>query len=570
MTVWVHRALAMWAMLIGVAACDDAGVELIVDLKTDLVPGLEFARVRTEYVVAAGTPREATIAVLGDEDFIEGQRVAEFRDLARGEASVRVALVDRAGAEVLVRSFSARIERTYALTAVLTRSCRDVSCPEAGGDPDRTTCLAGRCISPACAADPADCPAQCDADAQCTASVACAVGVCIDGSCFEAGLHERCQDDEFCDPDVGCVPRGPVLDGGVCEATMETNCADGEDDDCDGAPDCADPECATRACNDGNAATTGEACSLRGFCEGPPPDCNDGNDCTTDSFDDELGCVHTPGGTTCDDGFYCNGSDTCSGASCVVHAGNPCASTCNEVAESCEPCLRDADCGEPIFEAWSECGFAPGCGADGERTRRVWMPTCRSGTCDLTERIEPGACSRDPEGAACGDPMPGEWGPCEAADPCATDGTQRRVVIDRICTAGTCGDSMREETQACTRPAAPNGTSCGGDPYDVCCGGVCTRVRADAHCGGCNLACPGGTSCAATGTGGYACRGCSSNDQCQTFVGPASTCYDVTAPPAFCNCQSRCGVTCVEADAGCGPGMYCHMVSGHNWCAPFP
>jgi hypothetical protein len=166
--------------------------------------------------------------------------------------------------------------------------------------------------------------------------------------------------------------------------------------------------------------------------------------------------------------------------------------------------------------------------------------------------------------------MPGEWGPCEAADPCATDGTQRRVVIDRICTAGTCGDSMREETQACTRPAAPNGTSCGGDPYDVCCGGVCTRVRADAHCGGCNLACPGGTSCAATGTGGYACRGCSSNDQCQTFVGPASTCYDVTAPPAFCNCQSRCGVTCVEADAGCGPGMYCHMVSGHNWCAPFP
>jgi hypothetical protein len=54
-------------------------------------------------------------------------------------------------------------------------------------------------------------------------------------------------------------------------------------------------------------------------------------------------CVSTPrtDGTSCDDGLYCNGADTCSGGSCSVHSGDPCSGgpecndTCNEAADNC-------------------------------------------------------------------------------------------------------------------------------------------------------------------------------------------------------------------------------------------
>jgi hypothetical protein len=575
MTDWraMHRAGASrraFALVVALACagCDGGGVELLVDMKTDLVPGLEFARVRTEDTIGAGTPREATMAVLGDEDFIEGERIAEFRDLANGEALVRVSLIDRAGEVVLQRTAAARIERTYAMTLVLTRSCQEITCPEPGGDLELTSCSLGRCTSPACTTGAAECPAECGEDSECRASAACAIGKCIDGACFEAGIHERCQANEFCDPDVGCVPRLVLEDGAVCEASSETRCDDGEDEDCDGPPDCADPDCAARACDDGDSATTGETCAEDGICRGPPPDCDDDNACTTDTYDETLGCRHEPLEGPCDDGFYCNGTDACEAGVCSGHESAPCTGACTETDESCTPCLRDADCGAFVYEAWDACIF-DACASDGDRRRRVLTPRCNAGACEVIESTEVGACSRDPEGAVCGDPTFGEWGPCESADVCATSGTQRRMVMDRICGSdGTCGSAMREETQACTR-AVGNGTRCGPDAYDVCCDGACRNVHSNADCGGCGVACPGGTTCAGTGTGGYACRGCSSNAQCRSFLDGAATCHDLGAPPAFCLCQASC-TACVAPDAGCGPGMYCHVVSGHNWCAPFP
>lgn len=44
-------------------------------------------------------------------------------------------------------------------------------------------------------------------------------------------------------------------------------------------------------------------------------------------------------GAACDDGEYCNGSDSCQGGECVTHAGDPCAvdETCNEATNSCDP-----------------------------------------------------------------------------------------------------------------------------------------------------------------------------------------------------------------------------------------
>jgi len=64
---------------------------------------------------------------------------------------------------------------------------------------------------------------------------------------------------------------GNVLDGDCCSATcrLEPN----------GSP-----------CQDGDACTTGDTCSTGTCIGGPPPNCNDGNECTVDSCDHTLGC----------------------------------------------------------------------------------------------------------------------------------------------------------------------------------------------------------------------------------------------------------------------------------------
>src|SRR5260221_1337969 len=54
--------------------------------------------------------------------------------------------------------------------------------------------------------------------------------------------------------------------GPACSAsgTSETKCSDGADDDCDGYPDCLDPDCDGKACGSG----TGSSCA-GGACLGP-------------------------------------------------------------------------------------------------------------------------------------------------------------------------------------------------------------------------------------------------------------------------------------------------------------
>ncbi len=80
----------------------------------------------------------------------------------------------------------------------------------------------------------------------------------------------------------------------------------------------------------------------------PGEDCDDGNlvngDCCS------AGCLFEVG--ACDDGVFCNGTDTCSAGTCSGHAGDPCTSggvcadACNEAADDCfdlagAPCPDD-------------------------------------------------------------------------------------------------------------------------------------------------------------------------------------------------------------------------------------
>ncbi len=78
--------------------------------------------------------------------------------------------------------------------------------------------------------------------------------------------------------------------------------------------------------------------------------CDDNNVCTVDSYDTTAvggicPCINTNNTVSCDDGEFCNGTDTCAGGSCVS-SGDPCSAggACNESTDMCDTCLTDGDC----------------------------------------------------------------------------------------------------------------------------------------------------------------------------------------------------------------------------------
>ena len=110
------------------------------------------------------------------------------------------------------------------------------------------------------------------------------------------------------------------------------NC-DGIDNNCNGSIDenaaesmglgpcveCVNGQIVTTSgnpCDDFNACTTGDVCN-QGTCVGTPINCDDGNPCTNDYCDPELGCQYSPSsGTPCNDGNPCTIMDTCNNGIC--------------------------------------------------------------------------------------------------------------------------------------------------------------------------------------------------------------------------------------------------------------
>ena len=187
-----------------------------------------------------------------------------------------------------------------------------------------------------CAIDVTTIPAACSK----TNDSFCAVNTCIptDGKCAMAPIHdsEPCDDNNFCTVVTVCT-------AGVCKSTQDKDCDDGKQctiDKCDPVNGCVH-EPSTGGCEDGDPCTVGDTC-VAGLCKagvaaqcddgqfcngsetcksdqggcvgGLVPNCDDGNACTADSCDPNAngskgGCVHTldPGAT---EGPY--GDATCS------------------------------------------------------------------------------------------------------------------------------------------------------------------------------------------------------------------------------------------------------------------
>lgn len=181
-----------------------SSVRLIVDVRTDLVPGVEFDRVR------AVTDEVEEVVSANEGDWIEANRVLDVRDLDRDSSrvvTVEVLLRD----EVVVSTRAIVDNRDDAgVTLVLTRDCRGVSCAM------NERCFAGSCANEACLdGTQPSCPmAECMTDVDCPSPMqSCARAACVEGVCVEVD-DDMCGPTETCDPDDGCVAQ-PEPDAGA-------------------------------------------------------------------------------------------------------------------------------------------------------------------------------------------------------------------------------------------------------------------------------------------------------------------------------------------------------------------
>lgn len=130
--------------------------------------------------------------------------------------------------------------------------------------------------------------------------------------------------------------------------------------------------CEGKLCDDGNSCTDDFCNSGNGECFTEPAEAgvacaSDDNVCTDDVCDGSGSCVHQSNDAICDDGFFCNGFDSCAEGSCSVHEGDPCLGNgecedvCDEDQDNCfgaafQSCTDDEDlCTNDFCDAAGSC-----------------------------------------------------------------------------------------------------------------------------------------------------------------------------------------------------------------------
>ena len=324
---------------------------------------------------------------------------------------------------------------------------------------DGNVCTDDQCDGSGACGHPAN-TASCDDGLYCNGADTCSGGVCN-----HAG-----------DPCLGGPECDNVCDDAAdsCNVVSGTACTDDgnvcTDDQCDGLGTCAHPA-NSAPCDDGLFCNGVDTCS-GGVCNHAGDPCLGGPEC--DNVCDEAadncnvaagtacgdpsdtactnpdGCLggtcqpnDEPSGTSCDDGLFCTGIDTCDGIGTCLSQGDPCSSSgllCDDNADECVSCLSDADCDDGLF-----CN-----GAD----------TCSGGVCNHSDNPCLG-------GAECANVCD------DAADNC-------NVVSGTACTddGNVCTDDQCDGLGTCGHPAnsAPcdDGLFCNG--ADTCSGGVCNHA----------------------------------------------------------------------------------------------
>ena len=421
----------------------------------------------------------------------------------------------------------------------------------------------------------------------CTVTDTCSAGVCggagtpCAGADGDANCSETCN--EAADNCAAADPNGSVCNDGLfcngadtcqagaCSQHLASPCAGADGDgncaeSCDEAADnCAAADPNGSACSDGLACTTGETCLLGscvvalnrcGVCGDGSVDqgeaCDDGNTANGDCCSST--CTLVANGTSCNDGVFCNGADTCSAGLCSVNAGNPCtgpdgdancSETCNEAADTCTAADPNGSvCDDGVF-----CNGADTCQA-GACSQHVGSPCSGAdgdGNCSESCNENAKNCgSADPNGSVCDD---GVF--CNGADTCASGACSQHV--GSPCAGpdadANCLESCNENAKNCVG-ADPNGSVCNDGLFcngaDSCSGGECSQ-----H---------GQAPCAGADSDGDCAESCDeTTDACNAVDPDGSTCNDAS----FCNGAD----TCKKGECSQHAGDPCSGADGDGNCA---
>ena len=338
--------------------------------------------------------------------------------------------------------------------------------------------------------------AACDDGNACTGPDACGGGACQPGPAINCDDGNSCTTDG-CDPATGCVHTNnnslTCTDNNACTSLdfcLNGQCLGGPSISCDDGNPCTDDLCDAQlgclhvnnhaACSDGNACTTNDTCSNGTCVGGPPPNCDDGNICTADTCVPATGCLHQNVSVACDDGNACTTNDHCSSGVCLGGAprncddGNPCTTDSCSPTAGCQNVNADgASCDDGNACTVNDTCRAGSCvGVAGSVAVCPPLDSCHlAGTCDpLT-----GTCSNPPKpnGSACDD-----GNACTQADTCRLGVCKGGApvactALDSCHTAGVCDP----RTGACSNPPKADGAPCNDGLFctvnDTCTSGVC-------------------------------------------------------------------------------------------------
>jgi len=197
-------------------ACEPSSSALVVDVRTDLSPTLEFTRLSAELWALEGDAGALAIDshdVDPSIDYVSGARAGEF-ETSPGEYVVRVMALGADGRIATERRVLVDVpEASLSVTVLLTRDCQGVICPAIGGDPRATECHGGICVDPRCSdLAPAACaPETCSTAADCAAP-ACVETECVLGACLRVPDDAACPTGS-CDLMTGCPETSSCSDG---------------------------------------------------------------------------------------------------------------------------------------------------------------------------------------------------------------------------------------------------------------------------------------------------------------------------------------------------------------------
>jgi hypothetical protein len=281
---------------------------------------------------------------------------------------------------------------------------------------------------------------------------------------------------DTCNAAGACEGSGNPCPG----ADGDGNCAESCNE---AADDCTanDPNLST--CNDGLFCNGTDSCNGLGACAnhtGTPCVGPDGDgDCSESCRENQDDCNgNDPQGSTCDDGLFCNGADTCGNAGgCGQHTGNPCPGPDGDgdCTETCREAQEDCIGNDTVGSACTDSVFCNGtdtCGNTGLCSGHAGNP-CPGpdGDNDCSEvcnEAQDNCSSNDPAGSVCND---GAF--CNGNDTCNGSGSCANHTgnpcpgADGDC---DCSETCREDIDNCTGND-PNGSVCG--PFGLCSAGSC-------------------------------------------------------------------------------------------------